>query len=114
MFDKLAIQGGSPVRRTPFSPWPIFGDEERDGLIRALECGTWGFNGPLEKEFAEKFAEFQGVKHVHCASNGSVTLELALKALGIGPGDEVICPSMSFIATANSVRYTGDTGFCGR
>jgi len=100
MSNKLAIQGGSPVRATPFSPWPIFGDEERDGLMRVLESRCWGFNGPVEAEFVSKFAEFQGVDHVLCASNGSVTLELALKALGVGPGDEVIVPALTWIATA--------------
>ena len=68
--------------------------------MRALESRTWGFNGPLEAEFCQRFAEFQGVEHVHCASNGSVTLELALKALGIGPGDEVIVPALTWLATA--------------
>ena len=100
MSNKLAIQGGQPVRTRPISPWPIFGAEERDGLMRALESGTWGFNGPIEAEFAQRFAAFQGVKHVLCASNGSVTLELALKALGVGPGDEVIVPALTWLATA--------------
>jgi L-glutamine:2-deoxy-scyllo-inosose/3-amino-2,3-dideoxy-scyllo-inosose aminotransferase len=109
MSNKLAIQGGSPVRDKPFSPWPIFGDVERDGLMRALESRTWGFNGPLEAEFAQQFADFQGVKHVLCASNGSVTLELALKALGIGPGDEVIVPALTWLATAWCAIQVGAT-----
>ena len=109
MSKTLALQGGDPIRSTPISPWPIFGDAERQGLARALESGTWGFNGPIEGEFAREFAAFQGVKHVHCASNGSVTLELALKALGIGPGDEVIVPALTWIATAWAPLQVGAT-----
>ena len=107
MSSKLAIQGGTPVRQQPFSPWPIFGDEERDGLMRVLESRCWGYQGPVEDEFSAKFAEFQGVDHVVCASNGSVTLELALKALGIGPGDEVIVPALTWLATAWCVIQVG-------
>jgi len=109
MSNKLAILGGTPVRTTSFSPWPIFGDEEREGLMRALESGVWGFNGPLEAEFSQRFASFQGVKHAHCASNGSVTLELALKALGVGPGDEVIVPALTWLATAWCAIQVGAT-----
>ena len=109
MSDKLAIHGGSPTRTEPFSPWPIFGDEERDGLMRALESRTWGFNGPLEAEFSQQFSAFQGVGHTICASNGSVTLELALKALGIGPGDEVIVPALTWLATAWCAIQVGAT-----
>jgi L-glutamine:2-deoxy-scyllo-inosose/3-amino-2,3-dideoxy-scyllo-inosose aminotransferase len=77
--------------------------------MQALESGTWGFNGPIEAEFTQKFAAFQGVQHVLCASNGSVTLELALKALGIGPGDEVIVPALTWLATAWCAIQVGAT-----
>ena len=109
MSNKLAIQGGSPVRSQPFSPWPIFGDEERDGLMKVLESRTWGFNGPVEGEFRKAFGKFQGIDHVLCASNGSVTLELALKALGVGPGDEVIVPALTWLATAWAPLQVGAT-----
>jgi L-glutamine:2-deoxy-scyllo-inosose/3-amino-2,3-dideoxy-scyllo-inosose aminotransferase len=109
MSDTLAIQGGPPIRTESFPEWPIFGDVERQGLLQALESGHWGGEGPMEAEFSQKFAEFCGAKHALCVSNGSVTLELILKALGIGPGDEVIVPALTWLATAWAPIQVGAT-----
>jgi perosamine synthetase len=63
--------------------------------------------GPRLEEFEATFAEACGVEHAIAVANGTVALHVALEALGIGPGDEVIVPSLTYIATANTVRYTG-------
>ena len=109
MTEKLALQGGTPVRTEPYPSWPIFGDTEREGLMRALESGNWGGEGPMEEEFSRRFASFCGARHAICASNGSVTLELILKALRIGPGDEVIVPALTWLATAWAPLQVGAT-----
>lgn len=109
MTDTLAIQGGVPIRSEGFPEWPIFGDIERQGLMKALESGHWGGEGPIEEDFSEKFAAFCGAKHALCVSNGSVTLELILKALGVGHGDEVIVPALTWLATAWAPLQVGAT-----
>ncbi|NOY37346.1 MAG: DegT/DnrJ/EryC1/StrS family aminotransferase [Chlorobi bacterium] len=102
----LAINGGNPVRDTkknPWPAWPVWGKEEETSLLEVLNSGVWSYNGPKEKEFNKMFAEFTGVQHVVSAANGTVTLQLALEALNIGYGDEVIIPGLTWQATAASV-----------
>jgi perosamine synthetase len=71
---------------------------------------TWiSSNGTFVKEFEEKVAAFTNTQHAVATCNGTVALHLALAALGIGPGDEVIVPSLTYVATANSVAYCGAT-----
>ncbi|MFY7862124.1 MAG: aminotransferase class I/II-fold pyridoxal phosphate-dependent enzyme, partial [Chitinophagales bacterium] len=67
----------------------------------------WITQGPKVKEFEEKFAEYTSAKHAVALSNCTTALHLAMIVAEIGPTDEVICPSMSYIATANSIRYVG-------
>jgi L-glutamine:2-deoxy-scyllo-inosose/3-amino-2,3-dideoxy-scyllo-inosose aminotransferase len=109
MANQLALKGGPPVRTKPFSPWPILGDEERKLLLAVFDSGNWSFGGPKEAEFSQKFAEFSGAKHAFCVANGSVSLEIALRALGIGPGDEVLVPALTWHATAWAVVQVGAT-----
>lgn len=109
MAKHLALKGGQPIRRTPFSSWPVFGDREEQLLLDVLRSGIWSFNGPREKEFAQRFAEYTGASEVLCVSNGSVSLEIALRALGIGPGDEVIVPALTWTATALAPLLVGAT-----
>lgn len=102
----LAINGGEPVRDTkknPWPPWPVWDENDEKALLEVLHSGVWSYNGPKEKEFNRKFAEFTGAKYAISASNGTVTLQLALEALGIGFGDEVIVPGLTWQATAASV-----------
>lgn len=104
----LAIQGGTPVRTAPFSSWPEFDQKERDALMRVLESGNWGgFPSPNREAnaFAEKFASYHDAKYGICACNGTVTLEIALRAAGIQAGDEVIVPPLTWIATAAAPVY---------
>jgi dTDP-4-amino-4,6-dideoxygalactose transaminase len=107
MNPKLAIAGGTPIRTTPFARWPVFDDREKAALNEVLESGVWGGYSPKVKEFEERFAKFQGTRYAVCASNGTVTLEAALQAAGVKPGDEVIVPPITFVATATAVMRVG-------
>lgn len=106
---RLAINGGRPVREKPFPGWPVHGEEEKEALLQVLESGKWGTLGPRAVEFQETFAAFVGAGHGLSVANGTVSLEIALRALGIGPGDEVIVPPYTFVATASSVLTAGAT-----
>ena len=85
---------------------PLFGEEERKTILEPLESG-WIVQGPKVAEFESRFAEFTGAAHAIATSSCTTALHLALIALGIGYGDEVILPSFTFVATANAVEYTG-------
>ena len=89
-----------PVMR----PW--FGKEEAEAAAEAVASG-WVAQGPRVKEFEEAFAAVIGAPYAAAVSSGTAALHLALIVAGIGPGDEVIVPSLSFIATTNAVRYVG-------
>lgn len=86
---------------------PSLGKEELDNVIDAVNSSWISSNGPFVSEFEENFADYCGTKYGIATSNGTVALHLALKALGIKNGDEVIVPALTFIATANSVSYCG-------
>jgi dTDP-4-amino-4,6-dideoxygalactose transaminase len=83
-----------------------FNNAEKDAVLRILESG-WISMGPETERFEEEFARYVGAKHAVAVSSGTAALHLALAALGIGPGDEVIVPSLTFVATANAVLYVG-------
>lgn len=86
---------------------PVFRGNEKKYLDECIETGWVSANGRFIDEFQKKFAEFCGTKYALACSNGTVTLHLALIALGIQPGDEVIMPTLTYIATANAVRMIG-------
>lgn len=88
---------------------PVFNGNEKKYLNECIDTGWVSANGRFIDEFQSKFAEFCGVKYALACSNGTVTLHLALLALGIKEGDEVIMPTLTYIATANAVRYCGAT-----
>jgi dTDP-4-amino-4,6-dideoxygalactose transaminase len=85
---------------------PYLGEEEAQAAAEAIRTG-WIAQGPLVARFEEAIAARLGVAHVVATSNCTTSLHLAMLCSGIGPGDEVICPSFSFIATANAALYTG-------
>ncbi len=88
---------------------PALIGREKEYVLDCLESSWISSNGKYIDLFEKSFAEYIGVKHALSCCNGTVALHLALLALGIGPGDEVIVPTLTYVATANAVRYTGAT-----
>ncbi|MCP2045734.1 DegT/DnrJ/EryC1/StrS aminotransferase family protein [Pontibacter sp. HSC-36F09] len=87
---------------------PFITEEEAQAAYDTILTG-WITQGPRVQEFEEKFAAYTGAKYAVAVSNCTTALHLSMIVSGIGPGDEVICPSMSYIATANSIKYVGAT-----
>jgi dTDP-4-amino-4,6-dideoxygalactose transaminase len=103
---KLAITGGKPVRRKPFTPWPIYTEREKQGLLKVLKSRNWGgypFPNKLADAFAQKFARYHGAKYGLAVVNGTVAIEVALRAISIEPGDEVIVPAYTWEGTVGPV-----------
>ncbi|MEI7696214.1 MAG: DegT/DnrJ/EryC1/StrS aminotransferase family protein [Chlorobium sp.] len=93
---------------TPFPPWPSYTSEEADAVSRVLLSNKVNYwTGKECRKFELEFAAWVGCRHAIALANGTVALELALEALEIGPGDEVIVPSYTFIATASAVVMRG-------
>lgn len=91
----------------PFAkPWL---DDREAAAVQEVVRSGWIMQGPKVAEFERLFAEHCGTAEAVAVTSATTALHLALLVLGVGPGDEVICPSLSFIATANSIRYTGAT-----
>jgi perosamine synthetase len=86
---------------------PLIGAREKELVLDALDSGWVSSIGKYIDEFETNFARYCGTKYALTVSNGTTGLHLALAALGIGPGDEVIVPDLTFVATANAVAYTG-------
>jgi L-glutamine:2-deoxy-scyllo-inosose/3-amino-2,3-dideoxy-scyllo-inosose aminotransferase len=74
-----------------------------------VRSGQWSWNGPHEKAFCDEFKAFIGTKHAVCMANGTVTLQCALQAVGVVPGDEVIVPGLTWVATAQAAMDIGAT-----
>lgn len=90
----------------------IFGDEEKEAIVKPLETG-WVVQGPNVAKFQTMFADFTGSKYAHASSNCTTALHLGLEAMGITKGDKVIVPSFTYVASANAVEYTGaEVVFC--
>ncbi|SFN30522.1 hypothetical protein SAMN05660284_01166 [Formivibrio citricus] len=108
MRNLLAIYGGEPVSKAQFAPWPFFAEDEVAVVGKVLQSGKVNYwTGHFCRDFEEAFARFVGVKHAISLSNGTVALELALRAMGVGAGDEVIVPSRTFIASASCAVAVG-------
>lgn len=105
---ELAVNGGQPARTLPFPSWPVWDEREEKLLLEVLHSGHWGIlNSGKVATFEKKFAAFQGARHVLCVTSGTAALEVALRALGIGPGDEVITTPYTFVATPSAAFLTG-------
>jgi dTDP-4-amino-4,6-dideoxygalactose transaminase len=108
LLEELAIEGGDPVLSTSFNPWPCFDSDEIDAAAAVLRSGKVNYWTGIEgREFEKEFASYTDCKYAVAVANGTVALELALYGLGIGPGDEVIVPSRTFIASASCVVMRG-------
>ncbi len=105
--DIPAIIGGKPVRKTPYPKWPIYDKKEEEFLLEALRSGRWSVGGKFQEEFEKRFAEFQDARHALLCASGTAALKIALKAMGLKPGDRVILPAYTFIATATSAIDLG-------
>jgi dTDP-4-amino-4,6-dideoxygalactose transaminase len=114
----LALKGGTPVRSRPFSAWPFFDQCEEDALLGVLRSGKWwrfAFGQGVEMAepekgersqvalFQEEFARHHGCRYGVAAANGTATLELGLRAMDLGIGDEVIVPAYTYVASATCV-----------
>jgi perosamine synthetase len=89
--------------------WPNIGSLEKEYVLKALDSGFVSTAGPLVKEFEDEFAAFLGCRNAVSVVNGTCGLHLALRLLNIGPGDEVIVPALTFIASINPIAYAGAT-----
>jgi perosamine synthetase len=96
----------TPPPRIPMAA-PVLGEEETRNVLDAMRSGWISSLGSYIGEFERDFAGFCGARHGVAVSNGTVALHLALAAAGIGPGDEVLLPSLTFVATASAVSYCG-------
>ena len=106
--SKLAIEGGAPLTKRAFAPWPHFQQPELDAANAVLRSGKVNYwTGEEGRRFEREFAEFTGVKHAVTLANGTVALELALLALGVGAGDEVVVTPRTFLASASCVVLRG-------
>lgn len=95
---------------TAFSPWPSFTKEEVDavaGVLASNRVNYW--TGDRGREFERRFAEWTGVRHAVALANGTLALDVALKALGVGPGDEVVTTPRTFVASAFCIATAGAT-----
>lgn len=88
--------------------WPQYGTEEADALLEVLNSGKWGStSGDVVATFEREFAAYQQAGHAVCLANGTLAIAVALKAAGVGIGDEVIVPPYTFIATASAALFVG-------
>ncbi len=99
-----ALLGGTPAHPGPFPPWPVYDRREEQGLLETLHSRKWlRVAGENVNRFEQAYARAIGAKGCVATCNGTSALILSLKALGVGPGDEVIVPPYTFIATVNAV-----------
>jgi perosamine synthetase len=102
--EPLALLGGKPVRKEPFPAWPRIEENDEKAWINVLRKKGWcRLNGDEVNRFETAWAQMLGAKHVLAVANGTSALITSLAALGIGPGDEVLVPPYTFVATVNAV-----------
>lgn len=108
MNHKLAIEGGPKTIEGPIPTWPAFDEKTITAVIEPLKTGKVNYwTGTKGMEFEEKFAEWNGTKFAISTTNGTSALHTALAGLGVGPGDEVVVPSYTFIASSFSILQAG-------
>ncbi|MEA4824838.1 MAG: DegT/DnrJ/EryC1/StrS family aminotransferase [Clostridiaceae bacterium] len=105
---KLALYGGKPLREASWPSWPVHDGTECRALSRVYARGVYRV-GEESAAFARQFADFCGARYCIPVANGTVSLELIFRALGIGRGDEIILPPYTFIASYSAIRFVGAT-----
>lgn len=105
--ERLAIHGGTPAVTAPAPTWPEVEESDRTALLQVLESGVWGGYHPSVAELERRMATAHGVRFGIAVANGTVSLEIALAAVGVRPGDEVIVPPISFVASATAIARVG-------
>ena len=106
--SQLAIEGGEPVRRSPYPPWVCMGKEEERAVAEVLRSGRLtSLTSPTVYQFESEFARYHGVKHCVAANSGTAAIHMALAAAGVQPGDEVIVPTHTFIGSASPILHQG-------
>ena len=120
--NQLAILGGTPTRSAAWPNWPVYDETEERLLLEVLHSGNWWRHSygqgvelieddkasqSMVAQFQHKFAQNHDCKYGFAAANGTVTLEIALRAAGVKPGDEVILPAYTYIATASAPLMIG-------
>ena len=112
--SKLAIHGGAPAKTKAFPAWPQHDDLERQALLEVLDSGNWWRSeGTQTAAFERAFADYQQAKHGIAVTNGTHAIEVALAALDVQPGDEVIVPNATFVATASAALFAGAAAAAG-
>lgn len=107
---QLAVFGGQPIRTEKYPQWPVFDDRDIEAVTNTIKSGRWGgfpYPGPNTAAFSKQFAEMQGGGYAVPMMNGTITMEVALRAANIGWGDEVIVPAYTFQATAYAPMVVG-------
>jgi len=108
MSQTLAIDGGTPTRNTPYPRWPTWDQREVEAVSGVVNSGQWwSRGGPQVTTMEKEFAQAHDAKHAIAVCNGSIAIEVALRAAGIDWGDEVITTPYTFIATANTPLLVG-------
>src|SRR6267154_2100652 len=111
VLKRSLVRSRRPIMSESFIPisQPSIGSRERELVLDAVDSGWVSSIGKYIDEFEAAFARYCGTDYALTVSNGTTGLHLALATLGIGPGDEVIIPDLTFVATANAVAYAGAT-----
>ncbi|MFW6124772.1 MAG: DegT/DnrJ/EryC1/StrS family aminotransferase, partial [Pirellulales bacterium] len=106
--SQLALLGGPKAKTKPFPPWPVFDERERRAVNDVLQSRVWWRTpGTQTLRFERAFAAYHGAKHGIAVTDGTHALEVVMAAVGISPGDEVIVPDYTFVATASAVLFAG-------
>ncbi len=105
--NQLALGGGKPAVTMKCPAWPVTGRQELDWMAEVVRSGKWSWLGKHETAFCKEYAKFIGSRYCIGLANGTVTMQCALQAVGVKPGDEVIVPGLTWVATAQAALDIG-------
>lgn len=105
--QQLAVAGGPKAVSLPAPKWPVTDALDEERMLEVVRSGNWSWLGPHERAFCEEYRRFIGSDYCLCLANGTVTLQCALQAVGVEPGDEVIVPALTWVATAQAAMDIG-------